>query len=245
MSPAEQPTLALDDFRAWAIAESARIVDEAVRSGGDPWASSLCLLSDAAGLAAHRRCRTTSLIGVVGGLSCWAAALGALLWTVRGLPTFFGAPAALVLFIGGFAFLFGTTAARAGIVRLHALAVDLALAAAGGHALFNVSIENAATFNQPKLAGDDMALAAVDPAGQWVRMEGLVCRYFIRPADVLSCTPAAHGSSRGLRVAYRVGTAVVDIVIYSERAAQTFRNATVGGHSTPHRRLADVLNSVR
>lgn len=96
------------------------------------------------------------------------------------------------------------------------------------HAITNekaipVSIEDAATCGQLKLAPDDVAFLAADPTSGIVQIEGVGFRYGIRAADVLTVEGQRTNADFAIVVTYAIDNVVLSIAIFDSRLAAAFR----------------------
>ena len=68
-----------------------------------------------------------------------------------------------------------------------------------------LEIEDGNTFSQFKLAPDDAGYLALDPAGQRLIIEGVLCRYVIQAKDVQDVEIMAAPGANGILVSFAVG----------------------------------------
>ncbi|AMV38556.1 hypothetical protein [Planctomyces sp. SH-PL62] len=75
-----------------------------------------------------------------------------------------------------------------------------------------LALEDARTFDKPKLVGDDLGIAFFDRAGRRLIFEGLTHRYVIRGEDVAALWPVPSQSNVAVRIDYRIGEIVLPLV---------------------------------
>jgi hypothetical protein len=74
-------------------------------------------------------------------------------------------------------------------------------------------VEDARTFTSIKLAPEDFACVAFDSAGRRLILEGLLFRYVIHAADVLSVVQQSGTATTGVQIEFRVGAVAVGITL--------------------------------
>jgi hypothetical protein len=216
---APPPTPAQIDFREAAVEESLRLLEANPGCHPDELPLSLVLPADVGGVAVLRHIARLTLVRLILALSGLAA--GALLAAVQGkLAGLVHVSQGLILTLAGLCsiggivllsssvFLVRRTVRRAlgtryeAVVRLSTLRPPLC-----------VGVEDARTFTKMKLAPEDFAYVGFDAAQRRLILEGLLFRYMIRAADVLTVGQAQGSTTTGTQIVFRVGRVVVGVTL--------------------------------
>lgn len=235
-APAAPPTI---DFRETAVEESLRLIEAAPGCDPDELGVSLVLPADPEGLALLRFIGRWLLVRLVLGIAGIAA--GGILAAVEGrLRATFGLAGWQILAfaaycsLGGIMLLltcpwFVRRAVRLGlreryddVVRLSNLRPSLC-----------VGVEDCRTFTTMKIAPEDFAYAAFDAARRRLILEGLLFRYVIQAADIVSVQQAAGAAATGTQVVFRVGRAVVGVTLQFDSIWHEVKKQTIGAGRDP------------
>lgn len=232
------------DFREQAEAASVYLVRDYERRQGRPLTDPLdggfscCVPVPGDGKAMVRTLKSKTIVALVLGF----AGLGGGALLISRVPD--DAPPIrfilpILCSLGGFAMLLHGQMASRRMVR--SLAADrLSRATGGGTPPVFVSIEDAATCEKMKGSPEDVGAVILFPAGRCIRIEGLIHRYRIQAADVVSTELRKTPSSRALLIRYRIGPAELHLAVFDNRLVTAFRRR-FGLHEPLYRKIQQVL----
>jgi hypothetical protein len=240
LNPYAPPALPAElDFREAAVLESLRLWEANPGRSAEDLGISLVLPADESGPAWLRHIGRMTVVRLVLGIA--GLLIGALLAAVSGaISQSIGVPSGMVIAlaapfsIGGIVILaanviFARRTVRRGVGQRY-LAVER-------HSTLRrplcVGVEDSRTFSKMKIAPEDMAWIAFDSASRRLLLEGLIFRYLIQAADVVSVEQVVGGASTGVQVVFRVGTAVVGITLQYDSVWNEFKKQTIGGGRDP------------
>jgi hypothetical protein len=222
------------DFRQAAVEESLRILEANPGRVPEDLGTSLVLSMGSEGLAHLRYIGWMTLVRLVLGilgLAAGAGIAGVSDWIQRnwGLPEAVVLSAAAACSLGGI----GVLLANAMLSRWH---VQRALGPRYAGAVVTstlrpplcTGVEDSRTFVTPKLAPEDFAYVAFDSAHRRLILEGLIFRYIIHAADVLSVAQQAGTATTGIQIVFRVGQVIVGITLQYDSVWHELRKQTIG-----------------
>lgn len=234
--PAAPPQL---DFREAAVLESLRLLEANPGRLPDELPMSLVLPADESGPAWLRYIGRMTLLRLVLGIA--GLVMGAVLAAVSGpVQRNTGVPAEAVITlaapcsIGGIAIMLANSLlVRRAVRRAIGERFDRVQRQSVLRSPLCVGVEDARTFTKMKIAPEDFAWAAFDSAGRRLILEGLIFRYVIHAADVVSVTQAAGATATGVQIVFRVAGAMTGITLQFDSVWHEFKKQTVGGGTDP------------
>lgn len=206
------------DFRQAAVEESLRILEANPGRDPDSLGVSLVLPADAKGPARLAHIGRMTLVRLVAGIGGLAA--GALLAAVEGRLQEIGVPEAATMLVAATCSLGGI-----GLLLCHAMLTRWSVQRNLGPRYADIrrastlrsplctGVEDARTFTTMKITPEDFAFVGFDSSGRRVILEGLLFRYVIHAADVLSASQQAGAMTTGVQIVFRVGRVVVGITL--------------------------------
>jgi hypothetical protein len=232
--PTAPPEPVQIDFRQAAVEESLRILEANPGRVPEDLGVSLVLSMGSKGLNHLRYIGRMTLVrlglGILG-LAAVAGLAGVNDWIQLnwGLPEAAVLSAAAVCSLGGI----GLMLANALLNRWHvqrALGPRYAAAVATStlRSPLCTGVEDSRTFVTPKIAPEEFAYVAFDSAHRRLILEGLIFRYVIHAADVLSVGQQAGTATTGVQIVFRVAQVVVGITLQYDSVWHELRKQTIG-----------------
>jgi hypothetical protein len=235
-TPAAPPTI---DFREAAVEESLRLIEAAPGRDPDELGRSLVLPADANGFARLRWIGRMMLVRLVLGIAGIVAG-GVLAATEAKLRATLGLAEWHVLTVAGFCSLGGIGLLLTSVFfvrRSVRRGIGERYAEARNHSTLRpplcVGVEDCRTFTTLKIAPEDLAYVAFDASRRRLILEGLLFRYVIQAADIVSVQQATGAATTGTQVVFRVGRAVVGITLQFDSIWHEFRKQTIGAGRDP------------
>jgi hypothetical protein len=96
-----------------------------------------------------------------------------------------------------------------------------------------IGVEDALTFTKIKIAPEDFAWIAFDLTGRRLVLEGLLFRYVIQAADVISADQVSGSMSTGVQIVFRVGTVVVGVTLQYDSFWHELKKQTIAAGKDP------------
>ena len=222
------------DFRQAAVEESLRILEANPGQVPEDLGVSLVLSMGSEGLEHLRHIGWMTLVRLVLGIVGLAAGAG-LAGVSDWMQMNWGLPEAVVLSVatlcslGGIGMLLDQLHADS-LARAGALGPRNAAAVAMStlRPPLCTGVEDSRTFVTPKIAPEDFAYVAFDSARRRLVLEGLIFRYVIHAADVLSVAQQAGTATTGVQIVFRVGRVVVGITLQYDSIWHELRKQTIG-----------------
>jgi hypothetical protein len=235
-TPAASPTI---DFREAAVEESLLRIEAAPGRDPDELGLSLVLPADVDGFSRLRWIGRMMLVRLVLGIAGIVAggilaATEAKLRATLGLAEWHVLTVAGICSLGGIGLLltsvfFVRRAVRRGIGQRYEEARQ--------HSNFRrplcVGVEDCRTFTTMKIAPEDLAYVAFDAAHRRLILEGLLFRYVIQAADIVSVQQAAGAAATGTQIVFRVGRTVVGITLQFDSIWHEVKKQTIGAGRDP------------
>lgn len=232
--PTTPPEPVQIDFRQAAVEESLRILEASHGRAPEDLGVSLVLSMGSEGLAHLRHIGRMTLLRLVLGILGMAAGAGigaAHKWLQLqlGVNEAVAMSVALACSLSGI----GLLLANAMLTRRHVRKAigpryDTMRAASTMRQPLCVGVEDSRTFVTPKLAPEDFAFVAFDSANRRLILEGLLFRYVIHAADVLSVGQQSGTMTTGVQIVFRVGRVVVGITLQFDSVWHELRKQTIG-----------------
>lgn len=232
--PSGPPEPVQIDFRQAAVEESLRIVEASPGQLPEDLGVSLVLSMGSEGLTHLRHIGRMTLVRLVLGIVGLAAGAG-LAGGNDWLQKNWGLPEAVVLLFAAACSLggIGLMLANSLLCRWHVQrALGPRYAAAVAMSTLRpplcTGVEDSRTFVTPKIAPEDFAYVAFDSVHRRLILEGLIFRYVIHAADVLSVAQQAGTATTGVQIVFRVGRVVVGITLQYDSVWHELRKQTIG-----------------
>jgi hypothetical protein len=235
-APAVPPTI---DFREAAVEESLRVIEAAPGRDPDELGLSLVLPADAEGFTRLKSIGRMILVRLVLGIA--GIVVGGILAATEGkLRAALGLAEWHVLTVAAFCSLGGIGLLLANVFFVRwgvRRGIGERYAQARQHSNLRpplcVGVEDCRTFTTMKIAPEDLAYVAFDAAQRRLILEGLLFRYVIQAADIVSVQQATGAATTGTQVVFRVGRAVVGITLQFDSIWHELRKQTIGAGRDP------------